>query len=183
MESNQDMEMIKQAIHKLIEENRIEDTSSSDVKLSEDDEQLLSILLSQLESLKESKRSNLRKEETSVTIDKPKPITRSGNEEESGETENGLVDEDIVKELEAVKRQNTITHCLVSTLIVVTLIWQLFEVSLIHKLQNGLTHPFRSFGSLLAGMLPGRTAGNNDTNDGDSGTNNDNNDHRNGEEQ
>ncbi|KAK8516739.1 hypothetical protein V6N13_080840 [Hibiscus sabdariffa] len=174
------MEMIRQAIHKLIEENRIEDTSSSDVKLSEDDEQLLSRLLSQLESLKESKRSNPPNEETSTTVDKPEPITRSGSEEESGETEN-IVDEDIVKELEAVRRQNTITHCLVSALIVVTLIWQLFEVSLVHELQNGLTHPFRSFGSLLTGMLPKRTAGTNDANGGDGG--NDNNDHRNGEEQ
>ncbi|KAL4348150.1 hypothetical protein GQ457_17G000760 [Hibiscus cannabinus] len=181
MESNKEMEMIRQAIHKLIEENRIEDTSSSDVKLSEDDEQLLSRLLSQLESLKEIKRSNLPNEETSTTVDKPEPITRSGNEEESGETENIVVDEDIVKELEAVKRQNTITHCLASALIVVTLIWQLFEVSLVHELQNGLTHPFKSLGSLLTGMFPRRTARTNDTNGG--GDDNDNNDHRNGEEQ
>ncbi|GMJ08185.1 hypothetical protein like AT1G27300 [Hibiscus trionum] len=173
MESNQDMEMINQAIHKLIEENRIEE-SSSDVKLSQDDEQLLSRLLSQLESLQESKRSNVVEEETCTSVDKPKS---NGNEEEiSGE-------EDIVKELRAVKRQNSITHCLLSALILVTLIWELSEVSLIFKLRNGLNHPFKSFRTLLVGILPKiRRSGTNDVDGGDGSADNNDDNHRNAEE-
>ncbi|PPD80375.1 hypothetical protein GOBAR_DD22693 [Gossypium barbadense] len=143
MESIQDIETINQAIHKLIEERRIKSTSS-DVKLSQDvddDEQVLSRLLSQLESLKGVERSTLPKEETSPSIDESEP-----------------------------KRQNTITHCLLSALIVVTLIWELSEVSLVLKLRDGMSHPFRSFGSLLAGMLPSpgkiNVVGNGDDKDG-----------------
>ncbi|KAE8654438.1 hypothetical protein F3Y22_tig00117048pilonHSYRG00257 [Hibiscus syriacus] len=143
MESNQDMETMKEAIHRLIEEKRIKDTSS-DVNLSQDDEQqLLSRLLSQLESLKEG---------SSTSLDKP--ITKTGNEEENGEKR--AEEEDIVKELKAVRRQNTITHCLLSALIVVTLIWEFSEVSMFLKLQNGLNHPFKSFGNWFAGMLSSR---------------------------
>lgn len=50
MESSQDIELINQAIQKLIQEKRIKDTSVD--KLSEDDdEQLLSRLLSQVGKL------------------------------------------------------------------------------------------------------------------------------------
>ncbi|KAG8500121.1 hypothetical protein CXB51_003660 [Gossypium anomalum] len=154
MESIQDTETINQAIQKLTEEKRIKDTSS-DVKLSQDDDddgQVLSRLLSQLESLKGVERSTVPKEETSPSIDKSDPKIKNDNQERGGG--NVGVEEEIVKELKAVKRQNTITHCLLSALIVVTLIWELSEVSLVLKLRDGMSHPFRSFGSLLAGMLP-----------------------------
>ncbi|KAK8360688.1 hypothetical protein V6Z12_A04G180500 [Gossypium hirsutum] len=131
MESIQDIETINQAIQKLIEEKRIKYTSS-DVKFSQDDdddEQVLSRLLSQLESLKGVERSTVPKEETSPSIDKSEPKIKNDNQERGGG--NGGVEEEIVKELKAVKRQNTITHCLLSALIVVTLIWELSEVSLV----------------------------------------------------
>lgn len=122
----------------------------------------------QLESVKGVERSTLPKEETSPSIDKSEPKIKNGNQEGGGG--NGGVEEEIMKELKAVKRQNTITHCLLSALIVVTLIWELSEVSLVLKLRDGMNHPFRSFGSLLAGMLPSpgkiNVVGNGDDKDG-----------------
>ncbi|XVF43687.1 hypothetical protein PTKIN_Ptkin02bG0060600 [Pterospermum kingtungense] len=153
MESGQDIELINQAIQKLIEEKRIKDTS--DDKLSEDDddddddnEQLLSRLLSQLESLK----GGGEEEVTSPRADKAEAKSENGSRVGSGSGETDM--EEILKQLKAVKRQNSITHCLLSVLIVVTVIWQLSEVSLFLKVKNGLSHPFRSFGSMLVGMLP-----------------------------
>ncbi|XP_022776348.1 uncharacterized protein LOC111318007 [Durio zibethinus] len=151
MESSEDIELINLAIQKLIEEKRIKDTSG--YKFSEDDDdQLLSRLLSQLESLKGDitlKQSEL--EVTSRRVDKAEAKSENGSQVDSGCGEIGV--EEIVKELKAIKKQNTITHCLLSLIIVVTVTWQLSEVSLFLKVKNGLTHPFRSFGRVLVGML------------------------------
>ena len=61
--------------------------------------------------------------------------------------------EEIVKELRAVRRQNFVTHCLLSVMIALTVAWQVSEVSLILKVKDGLTHPFKSFGSMLTGRV------------------------------
>ena len=45
------------------------------------------------------------------------------------------------------------THCLLSVMIVLTVAWQLSEVSLILKVKDGISHPFRSFGNMLKGMV------------------------------
>ncbi|XVE92103.1 hypothetical protein REPUB_Repub01dG0068400 [Reevesia pubescens] len=154
MESSEDFELINLAIQKLIEEKRIKDTSVNKLSEDDDDEQLLSRLLSQLESLKGDtplKQSEVE-EATSLRVDKAEAKSENGSQVGSGCREIGV--EEIVKELKAVKKQNTITHCLVSVMIVITVIWQLSEVSLFLKVKNGFNHPFRSFGSMLVGMLP-----------------------------
>lgn len=61
--------------------------------------------------------------------------------------------EEIMKELKKVKRQNTITHWLLSIMIVLTVTWQLSEVSFILKVKDGMSHPFRSLGNTLTGMF------------------------------
>lgn len=67
--------------------------------------------------------------------------------------------DEIVKELKEVKKQNRITHWLLSIMIVLTVTWQVSEVSLLLKLKDGLSHPFRSVGSMLTGMFKGRRDG------------------------
>ncbi|KAK3040875.1 hypothetical protein RJ639_029219 [Escallonia herrerae] len=80
--------------------------------------------------------------------------------EAEGASSGGRKVEEIVKELRNVKRQNFITHCLLSVMIVLTVAWQLSEVSLILKVKDGMSHPFRSFGKMVAGMLKGPNANN-----------------------
>lgn len=65
----------------------------------------------------------------------------------------GMDNEEIVQELKKVKKQNFVTHCLLVAMIVLTITWQISEVSLLLWLKNGVTHPVRSFGSLVKGML------------------------------
>jgi len=74
-------------------------------------------------------------------------------EDEDGGGRRGSENDEIMKELKKVKRQNFVTHCLLSAMIVLTVAWQLSEVSLILQLKDGLSHPFRSFGNVLKGML------------------------------
>lgn len=59
----------------------------------------------------------------------------------------------IANELRNLKRQNFITHCLLSVMIALTVVWQLSEVKLILCLKDGLSHPFRSAGRMLMGFL------------------------------
>lgn len=59
----------------------------------------------------------------------------------------------IIKEVRNVKRQNLITHCLVSTMILLTAAWQISEVSLLLKVKNGLRNPFDFFGGIIKGLI------------------------------
>lgn len=64
--------------------------------------------------------------------------------------------DEIMKELKNIKRQNLITHGLLSAMIVVTLTWQLSEVSLILKIKNVLSSPLESLGGIMKRFLNGQ---------------------------
>lgn len=74
-------------------------------------------------------------------------------ENEGGKTE--ATPEEIMRELKKVKGQNTVTHWLLSAMIALTVAWQFSEVSLILKVKDGLSHPFRSFGSAITAFFKG----------------------------
>ncbi|TYI89315.1 hypothetical protein E1A91_D03G047000v1, partial [Gossypium mustelinum] len=80
---------------------------------------------------------------------------KANTKSENGSGSGGILVEELVKELKAIKKQNTITHYLLSAMIVVTLFWQVFEASLLLQLKNGFTHPFKSVGSWLDTLLKG----------------------------
>lgn len=61
--------------------------------------------------------------------------------------------EEIVKELRVIRKQNTVTHWLLSVLIVVTAVWQMSEVSLLLYLKDSVKHPFKAIGGLITGSL------------------------------
>lgn len=113
----------------------------------DDDHLLLSRLLSQLESLKGD--GAIKEAEASTEIEEVSSAAVGNVERKNDGTE------EIVKELKKLKKQNFVTHCLLSVMIVLTVAWQLSEVSLILKVRDGLKHPFRSFGGLLGAMLKG----------------------------
>ncbi|MFS8001442.1 hypothetical protein Hanom_Chr13g01190431 [Helianthus anomalus] len=97
-----------------------------------DDDRLLSKLMSQLDS-------------------EPEPNSTLSNSRSDEDEE-----EKILKELKKVRRQNVVTHCLLSVMILLTVTWQISEVSIILKLKNGVAHPFRSIGSILLSMIKPR---------------------------
>ncbi|XP_043724988.1 uncharacterized protein LOC122671684 [Telopea speciosissima] len=160
-----DAELLHGAIQDLIEEKRAGRNNASDDCFVDDDEQvLLSRLISQLETLKGD-----------VTIESSKPASEmdvlSAVSEEDSKDENvggpkdgstEMVQEAILKELRKVKRQNSITHWLLSIMIFVTVAWQLSEVSLIMNVKNKMRHPFGTVGNAIKGMLGGRGKDEND---------------------
>ncbi|KAL9246583.1 hypothetical protein vseg_020100 [Gypsophila vaccaria] len=143
------IEMIQRTIQQLIESKQPHLLTHDS-----DDRQLLTNLLSQLEALKDD-----------GVIDPPEPETEpeelaACNGHES-QTEDKMDDSDeIVKELKKLEKQNRVTHWLLSALIVVTVAWQLSEVSLLFKLREGVTHPFKSFSNMFKGIIKPRRRNN-----------------------
>jgi hypothetical protein len=84
------------------------------------------------------------------------PVAAVNEEKESEAVDDGggkgseaVDDEEIIKEVKKVKKQNFVTHCLLSAMIVLTVAWQLSEVSLVWKVKEGINDPFRSFGNMV----------------------------------
>ncbi|MBA0707202.1 hypothetical protein Golax_019273 [Gossypium laxum] len=125
--STQDIELINQAILKSTQDNRTKETMM----------------------ITSSPHCSLRYKDDGNDADK------ANTKSENGSGAGGILVEELVKELKAIKKQNTITHCLLSAMIVVTLFWQVFEASLLLQLKNGFTHPFKSVGSWLDTLLKG----------------------------
>ncbi|KAI4373778.1 hypothetical protein MLD38_011861 [Melastoma candidum] len=158
---NHNLDLISLAIQKLLEDQRATRASRDVVLLDSSirddgvDRCLLYQLLSQVESLKSS---------TSVGGPDPLPETVKDAVGEiraiTGDARNngvaGIAANEIAKELRHVKRQNTITHWLLSAVIVVTVAWQLSEVTLILKVKESLSHPFRFVGKLASGFFKGK---------------------------
>ncbi|CAL5398377.1 unnamed protein product [Camellia sinensis] len=120
---------------------------------------LASAGVSYLETLKGDDGKLQQPEPPADPKEVPSPAVADSNSETAKEAEGGSADngvrKEIVKELRNVKRQNFITHCLLSAMIVLTITWQISEVSLVLSLKDGLSHPFKTFGGMLAGMLKG----------------------------
>nr|XP_043623151.1 uncharacterized protein LOC122594932 [Erigeron canadensis] len=144
------VELIKHAIKQLMDE--LDGDDGPTISSSDDDNRrrrLLSKLMSQLEMLEDESEAYSK-------LTKAKSKVSSSREKEDDDDD----DDKIVKELKKVRRQNVITHCLLSAMIVLTVVWQVSEVSIILKLKNGFTNPFRSLGSIFKGVIkPPKTKG------------------------
>ncbi|KAK4357639.1 hypothetical protein RND71_023249 [Anisodus tanguticus] len=126
--------------------------------------QLLSQRLTQLDSLKEETPLDQLNQSTNLH---ETPSVNKVEEAEDDEV-NTEKEEKVVKELRKIQKQNFITHCLLSAMIVLTVTWQLSEVSLILKIKDGLNHPLRSIGSMIGWIKrppPGLNGKESDLND------------------
>ncbi|CAI8598064.1 unnamed protein product [Vicia faba] len=145
MEQDRRLELIDLAIQKHIHDNyhNLKDHETQY-------QQTLSQLLSASQELELSKTldvSSPSKPVASVIEEKESEIVDGGDCKEKEKE-----DDELVKEVKSVKRQNFVTHCLLSVMIVLTVAWQLSEVSLIMKVKDGINHPFRSFGNMFNEM-------------------------------
>ncbi|KAL3337412.1 hypothetical protein AABB24_029858 [Solanum stoloniferum] len=147
------VELIQKAINQLINHEQLQSKTcylldDSFVAVDDDEEtdhrhQLLSQLLTQLDTLKEESQFDHMNESTNL---QDAPVELEAEE---------VKEEKVVKELRKIQKQNFITQCLLSVMIVLTLTWQLSEVSIILKMKDGLNHPFRSITSMLTGWIKG----------------------------
>lgn len=146
MEKDRRLQLIDLAIQKHIHDKIDNNSNHHNLKDYETEYQLvLSQLLSVSEQLELSKRDE--------TINQNKESNDKEKENEAVDDGGGKGsennDEEIIKEVKKVKKQNFVTHCLLSAMIVLTVAWQLSEVSLVWKVKEGINHPFRSFGNMV----------------------------------
>ncbi|MED6133176.1 hypothetical protein PIB30_026100 [Stylosanthes scabra] len=161
MEEDQRLEMIDNAIQKLIKDNKNKRIKNEEDGESDEYQLALNNLLSAA-SHSQLQLEMLQRDEQLAKSEASSPSGQKASGIEKNENDSCKVDgrckritetDEIVKELRKVKRQNFVTHCLLSVMIVLTMAWQLSEVSIIMKVKDGINHPFRSFGSMIKGMV------------------------------
>ncbi|GAA0175687.1 hypothetical protein LIER_41960 [Lithospermum erythrorhizon] len=103
------------------------------------------VLCQQLDSLKEDMLKQPQPPSNNQKSATTKEISLCSNK--------AISNQDILKELREIKKQNSRTHWLLSVMIGLTLAWQLSEVSAILILKEGLTHPLRSIGNMISGIF------------------------------
>ncbi|XP_047159405.1 uncharacterized protein LOC124829870 [Vigna umbellata] len=145
MEQDRRLQLIDNAIQKLIQDDHDKNNTNKVRESHHNDDDRYQNALSHLLSV--SQLNILKGEEINEEFEDSRSSEPVASVTEA--TEN----DEIMKELKKVKRQNFVTHCLLSVMIVLTVVWQVSEVSLILQLKDGLSHPFRSFGNMLKGMV------------------------------
>ncbi|KAF8075627.1 hypothetical protein N665_1075s0006 [Sinapis alba] len=153
MESSDDVEVLSRAIEKLLDEKRKREAAGDSFIEDEDDQLLLTRLISQLESPNPIQKTlvTAKEEEEEASLDSS---LSNGKQEGKRRLEESI--EEIAKDIKEVKRQNKVTHVLLSALIILTLTWQLSEYSMIYMMKDRLTHPIRSIGGMLSGVFKGK---------------------------
>ncbi|KAF3597233.1 hypothetical protein DY000_02023323 [Brassica cretica] len=152
MESSEDVEVLSRAIEKLLDEKKNREIAGESFIEDDDDQLLLSRIISQLESPNPfPKAVETTREEAESSLDS---LTSKGRAEGERQLEESI--EEIAKDIKEVKRQNKVTHILLSALIILTLTWQLSEYSMIYMMKERLTHPIRSIGGMFSGMFKGK---------------------------
>lgn len=86
-------------------------------------------------------------EETPSEDGELKPENESCGKADGGGAE--IDTEKIVREVNKVKKQNSITRWLLSIMIVLTVAWQASEATFLWKLNEGFRNPFRCIGGML----------------------------------
>ncbi|XP_062219139.1 uncharacterized protein LOC133918979 [Phragmites australis] len=143
------VEMVQGAIHGFLEEkrkDRQEGERTSMASQHEEEEGLLSSLLTKMDAV-----------EKETDLDNVEPESFHPNSKTTcGENSKEVELADIAKDLNRIKRQNMITHILLGTVIVMTAVWQVNEVSFLLWAQKKLSNPFKSLGDLIKGSIKGR---------------------------
>ncbi|KAJ1279255.1 hypothetical protein BS78_04G141500 [Paspalum vaginatum] len=137
------VEMVQEVIHGFLEKRRGgPGGEEGSICQRDEEERLLSSLLTKLDEL-----------EKNADSDVVEPHSMHPNRQHPGNGEQSKKVPDIAKDLDKIKRQNTITHLLLGTVIVLTAVWQVNEVSFLLWLHNKLSNPFKSLGDMIKGSL------------------------------
>ncbi|XP_016196957.1 uncharacterized protein LOC107638277 isoform X1 [Arachis ipaensis] len=155
MEEAGRLEVIDNAIQKLIKENK-----NKGIYIDQDPESEYQLALTNLLSAASQQLEVLQRDDPLAQSEASSPsgseastIMKTENKNADSSCKGSTETNEIVKELRKIKRQNFVTHCLLSVMIVLTVAWQLSEVSIIMKVKDGINHPFRSFGSMIKAMV------------------------------
>lgn len=102
----------------------------------------------QLESLQKDANTQL----PSDSPNRGEPASSSSSKNKDCDVNMVWMDE-VVRELRRVKRQNFVTHCLLSAMIIITAYWQFNEVSLLLTVKEKFSHPLKAVGDMIKGSF------------------------------
>ncbi|CAH2034046.1 unnamed protein product [Thlaspi arvense] len=154
MESSEDVEVLSRAIEKLLDEKRKREAAGDTFIEDDDDQLLLSRLISQLESPNPFQKTDVTTKDEEGEEEEEESAPSKAKSEAQRHLEENI--EEIAKDIKEVKRQNKVTHILLSALIILTLTWQLSEYSMIYMMKDRLCHPIRSIGGMFSGIFKGK---------------------------
>ncbi|CAL5021834.1 unnamed protein product [Urochloa decumbens] len=157
----QAQQLVREAIHGLLEEKRKDDDGQGEEKDSaarqrheeEEEEGLLSSLLTKLDALEADPDSRISEEQPQPhsSHQNDQPVRGEISGKQGGNEKVELAD--IAKDLGKIKRQNTVTHLLLGAVIVLTAVWQVNEVSFLLWVQRKMSNPFKSLGDMVKDTL------------------------------
>ncbi|KAF3323636.1 hypothetical protein FCM35_KLT12367 [Carex littledalei] len=142
------MEMVRDTLQQFMEERKLNSANGNKESEMEED-LLLSRLFSKLDSVETT--SELNDSALAIPVNKHEKCSDPTSSENKKEEVTDL--KEIAKDLKIIKRQNRITHNLLSALLVVTMIWQFGEVSVILAVREKITNPVRSIGDMIKNAL------------------------------
>ncbi|CAN6278641.1 unnamed protein product [Urochloa humidicola] len=152
-------QLVRETIHGLLEEKRKDGRHGEEEKedlparqRQEEEECLLSSLLTKLDALEGDPDSGISEEQPHTSHQNDQPAGRVG--ESSGKEEEEEAElAGIARDLGKIKRQNVVTHLLLGAVIVLTAVWQVNEVSFLLWVQRKMSNPFKSLGDMLKASL------------------------------
>lgn len=103
----------------------------------------------------DSVRSFENSHEREVSEPESKPESASVRNVGKSRTEEAVLNE-MAKDLRRVKRQNLITHCLLSVIVVGIAVWQFNEVSFLLAVKQKFSNPLRAVGDAIKGSIKWR---------------------------
>ncbi|CAO2038712.1 unnamed protein product [Urochloa humidicola] len=150
-------QLVREAIHGLLEEKRKEKDGGHGEEegdlparqRQEEEEGLLSSLLTKLDAMEGDPDSGISEEQphSSHHNDQPAGRGESSGKEEAAEL--AVTARDLGK----IKRQNMVTHLLLGAVIILTAVWQVNEVSFLLWVQKKMSNPFKSLGDMVKASL------------------------------
>lgn len=135
---NERLKSVRQALQQLLEERRQKGKHGDDDE--EEDDLFLSKLLLQVPRQIDSLGFHFRMDQINNLLRQLEISERDA----------------IAEEMRAVRRQNLVTHRLLSALIVMSAVWQLKEVSLLLMAREKLRHPLKAIVDAVKGLVQRR---------------------------
>ncbi|OAY68322.1 uncharacterized protein LOC109726141 [Ananas comosus] len=154
-------ELIQEAFQQLMEGKKQKQKQKGFEAEEEEEDLLISRLLIKLDSVErdgDSIRSFENSHEQEVPEPESKPESasvRNVRNVRKSRTEEAALNE-MAKDLRRVKRQNFITHCLLSVIVVGIAVWQFNEVSFLLAVKEKFSNPLRAVGDAIKGSIKWR---------------------------
>ncbi|KAJ4790923.1 hypothetical protein LUZ62_042169 [Rhynchospora pubera] len=140
------LEMVQETLQQFMEERKLNSVTESKERDEMEEDLLLSRLLSKLDSVKTEPELN----DLTQAINCSDPSSSEQQKEEVTDLK------EIEKDIKIIKKQNRMTHRLLSALIIVTMAWQFGEISFFLAVKDKITHPVRSVGDMIKSALTGK---------------------------